>query len=246
MAAPRQVLCTECPTMFPAEGDATTCSNKCRQKRYRRRAKGDQREYAVDTAPVLAAMDTAAKDAVDDLPAVAREVLAEELRPAVREALTGRVLDSIASMVDLLPLAQDALREDLTAVRLVTDFKGEIQYDDDGEPLYEADGDRRQKATALVLKYTVGQPGLSPQPESPEQAPITVIFPSMPAPSQQEGAVDGVAYAELAEGERRCDMCDEAKPADEFVGSSSRCQVCHDAARARIEAAIEVRTQPAS
>ncbi len=189
-------------------------------------------------------MQQATEEALESLPSVAREVMAEELRPVVREALTGRVLDSIGAMIDLLPLAQDALLEDLTAVRALTNDEGEVQYGGDGEPIYVVDGDRRSKATALVLKYTVGQPGLAPQPEAPSQAPMVVNFNGMPAPA---GYTDAVVDAiEIGMNERLCDTCEEVKDVTLFVGGSSRCEACHEANRARVQLAIEERTSNAS
>lgn len=238
-----QYVCTECGTPFIATQASKTCTPACRMKRVRRRGKGDKREWFTDFSDVTKAMEKAAANAVDDLPKVAREVLAEELRPAIREAMTGQVLQSIGDMVrDLLPLALLALKDDLTAMTPMFDDEGAPLLGPNGEHIHLPDYDRRQRATTLVTRYTIGQPGLAPQPEAPEQAPITVIFPSMPAPTAHVEAEASEVF-ELVEGQRVCDICDTAKPADEFVGASSRCQPCHDAHRARIDAAIAARTK---
>lgn len=240
-----QFICTECGDPFLTNtSGAKTCGATCRQRRKRRFDKNaDAPEFAVDRNTTLAAMQDAKSQALDDLPAVAREVLADELRPAVREALSGRVLQSIGDMVELLPLVQDALRDDLTAQTPLLDSNGDAIRDSDGSVVYLPDYDRRAKAVALVAKYTVGQPGLAPQPEMPEQAPLVINFPTMPAPADH---IEGAAVEELpelSEGERICDICREAKDAAEFVGDSPRCQACHDGQRARIEAAIAERTK---
>ncbi len=242
-----QRICTECGAPFlAARASAKTCSDSHRQRRSERRKRqgGAFTDFDIHAGSTQNAMARATEEALEQLPAVARQVLADELRPVVREALTERVLDSIGQMIELLPLAQDALREDLTAVRPMTNDDGDIVYGSDGEPVYLVDGDRRAKATALVLKYTVGQPGLAPQPESPAQAPMVVNFNGMPAPS---GYVDATAeHIEIGLNERLCDSCAEVKDVTLFVGGSSRCEECHEANRARVQLAIDERTANAS
>lgn len=199
-------------------------------------------DFAIDTGETQAAMENATSQAIDDLPAVAREVLADELRPHIREQLTSDVLQGIGDMVNLMPLVQAALADDLSALTpMFVEGTGDPLLDEHGEQFFLPDYDRRQKAVGMVLKYTLGQAGLAPQPEAPEQAPITVVFPTMPAPPPRiEVDTEGVAIEvlELEEGERQCDICNLAKPVAEFVGSSPRCTSCHGAQRARIEAAI--------
>lgn len=223
-----------------------TCGPNCRAKRARRTKAGDKREFAFNDGPVQAAMQRASEDAVAHLPEAARDALVGELAPYVREALSqdeagARVLRSIVDMMELLPLATEGLAEDLIATNMVRDADGRPIRDDSGDYLREPDHDTRHKARALAYKYTIGQPGLAPQPEAPEQAPITVVFPQMEAPT----VVDSTArdLPELEEGQRLCDMCYTAKPAVDFVGSSSRCYACHANNRGRIETAIAERTQ---
>lgn len=199
-------------------------------------------DFAIDVGAVQAAMGNATSAAVDKLPEVAREILGEELRPAIREALTAEVLKGIGDMVELLPLLNDALRDSLTASRVVMNAEGDIVYGDDGEPRMQADSAERMKAAALVLKYTLGQAGLAPQPEAPEQAPMIIQFPTMPPPPAWIDGDEPQELAALPEGSRECDICQTIKPANEFVAASNRCQTCQAAQRVRIQAAIEERT----
>lgn len=242
-----QHICTECGSPFVSRNaTAKTCTPKCRTARNRRHKKaGDAAaEFASEQSHLELVLEKATSAAVDRLPEAAFAALKEELAPVVREALTDEVLRGIGGMVGLLPLMIEGLKESLQATRLVTDSEGGVVYGRDGEPMMVPDHGERAKALALGLKYTVGQPGLAPQPEAPETAPITVIFPAMPAPTQQSVDSTAEALPELVEGERLCDMCRTAKPADEFVGSSNRCAICHEANGARARAAITERTKP--
>lgn len=240
-----QHVCTECPTMFVGSSSAKTCSDACRNKRSRRRKRQGAAftEFDREAGEIQAAMDSATEALLDDLPAVAREVMADELRPIFREHLSGAVLQGIGDMVGLLPRAQAALELQLEAERMVLDSEG-TPVMVDGQPLMVPDHAMRDKAIAHVLRYTVGQPGLAPQPEAPEQAPIIVNFGGMPPPT---GYVDGTAdVVELGMNERLCDTCGVAKDVTEFVGGSSRCEECHEKNRARVQLAIEERTKPGS
>ncbi|MES2936524.1 MAG: hypothetical protein V4864_02505, partial [Pseudomonadota bacterium] len=160
-----QKICSECGDPFLAATDAAkTCREACRKRRSRRaqRQGAAFTEFDVDVSATTAAMEAATSQAIADLPAVARELVADELRPAVREALSGAVLSSIGDMLGLMPLVQDALKDDLTALTPVWNDEGQPLLDFNGEPALVPDYDRRAKAVALMLKYTVGQPGLAP------------------------------------------------------------------------------------
>lgn len=244
-----QHICTECGTPYTSRNPHSKVhSDACRMRRNRRKRRegGAFTDFAIDAGPTADAMQEAAKHAIADLPQVARDVLAGELRPVVREHLTQAVLDSIGSMVDLLPLVHAALADDLVAVRTLRTHDGDIIYGDDGEPIYEVDYDRRSRAVQIVLKNTVQHGGVAPQAEKPEMAPLTIHFDGMQAPlSVGAVTVDGAAYeavVDLPAGARQCDSCGEIKPDDEFVGASDRCEACHAGARDRIQAAIEART----
>lgn len=220
-----------------------TCCDAHRKRRERRRAKQGAAftEYAVDVSATTAAMEGARDAAIDDLPEVARSVLAEELRPMVREHLSGKVLESIGSLIDLLPLAQEALRQDLLAYKPVYHpIDGHMVLDRNGEVMQEVDGDRRKHATALVLKHTVGQSGLAPQPDAPEAAGITVNFSGMPQPVIDATHIDESDQLALEAGDsRQCDVCEEVKPHAEFVANSPRCKLCQAAIRERIDAQVQ-------
>jgi hypothetical protein len=248
MSEPQHHICTECGSPFVAQKGAKTCDEKCRKRRSVRKAQqgANFTEFSVEAGPVQASMALAVEAGVADLPSIARDVLAEELRPVLREALTGRVLESIGTMVsDLLPLALSALRDDLEALRPASDSAGLLLHDDDGEFLMLPDYDRRQKAYQLVVKNTIAQPGLAPQPEAPDAAPIIVQFPegmAMPSPPTVDGeAVEAPPQHELEPGQRQCDSCGLAKVEAEFVAGSERCWACHGKGEARVRAAIEAR-----
>lgn len=242
----KQYICTECGDPFAASmPNAKTCGERCRKRRQRRQKAGDSRDYAFDATQIHEAWAAAKELALDHLPDVAQQVLADEMRPIIREALTDEVLSSIDDMMGLMALSNKALSDALRAATFEFNEDGTPMVDQNGDRVVVADHDTRLKAAAMVHRVTLLQPGLAPQPEQPDAAPIVVNFGSMPAISQ---AVEGSAHEviELDEGERLCDMCALPKPADEFVGSSSRCLECHLGNRKRIETAIEERTRPAS
>lgn len=94
-----------------------------------------------------------------------RDVMAEEVRPVVREELAGRVLEQIDRLITLTPEALDALYEDL---------KG-------------SDAVLRQRAYTLLLKYTVGSP-LASDAETTDEKNL-VINVGMPGPESVEAEV---------------------------------------------------------
>jgi hypothetical protein len=246
-----QKICSECGEPFIAATDAAkTCCEAHRKRRERRKKRQGTAftDYDVDVSATALAMEKATSAAVADLPNVARELIRDELRPAVREALSGQVLESIGDMLGLMPLVQAALKDDLTALTPVWNDEGNQLLDTHGEPALVPDYDRRAKAVALMLKYTVGQPGLAPQPDAPEAAGVTVVFSGMPEPTIVSTAdeLPEERLAELESGEsRQCDICNEVKARDLFIGASSRCEECQGKLRVRVDeavAAMEART----
>lgn len=237
------LTCTECgKVMVDKQANRRTCSPACRVARTRRRKKGDMRERLPHASDAQVALAEASRKGLDKLPQIAREVLADEIRPVVREELMkADVLDSIGDMVKLLPLAQDAIRDDLTARVPVYDDAYQPVLDENGEHMHRVDYDRRSRAVAIVLKYTVGQPALAPQPEQPEHQGLIINFPGLPQPASIDGEiVEEAEQLAIEEGSsRQCDVCAEVKPASEFVGDSPRCTLCHAAVRERARIMLE-------
>lgn len=235
----KQVICRECGDPFlSSSGRAIVCGKACTARRVRRRKRqgGTFTEWASDFSHDVAEMEKATSQALDDLPNVARDVLAEQIRPAIDKALVQEgVLESLAAMVGLMPRVVAGLAADLDAMKFVYDFEGKPVRDADGEHLQEPDQDTRNRAKSHLLKYTAGMPGLAPQPEAQAMAPLVVNFTGMQA--MVAAPVDASVVELIAEVEagtsRVCDSCGLAKPVDEFVGGSERCQECHGKVRER-------------
>ncbi len=150
---------------------------------------------------------------MDDVPAIGREVMKEELRPVVREMLTEDVLRSIQKLVALTPDAVDKIAEDLHSDDLVL----------------------RNKAYTLITRYTIGHQSLVPPTEMEAQG-LTVNF-HLPRPGDQPDSSDAVTGSAVeldADDEfRTCDMCGEEKPITEFIARSFRCSTCFEQQRER-------------
>lgn len=191
--------CSECGT--PLEGNdprRKTCTASCRAKRSRRLKRKTDAATAARARP--AHQRHVAAIVEDEIPDVAHEVIAEELRPIVREAITEEVLRSIDQLVALTPDAIKALGEDL-----------------------ESTDDRvRQTAYTLALKYTVGNAAIT----SDDQPTGLVVNFELPRPGRvaQEDAVPADS-----EEVKECLVCQEDKPLSEFVSNSDRCTTCHAA-----------------
>lgn len=238
----RTAACTECGKVFQASrSNHITCSQACRKARERRRAKGDMRHALPGASDAQVALEEATLLGLDRLPDTVQAVLAEEVRPIVREELLkGNVLDSIADMCNMLPLAQAAIKDDLTAREPVFHDNWEPVLDADGNQLYRIDYDRRAKAVTYVLKYTLGQAALAPQPLQPENQGIVVNFTGLGRPESIDAEIiEEAELIQLEEGvTRRCDVCADIKPRDEFVGNSPRCMECHEEVRIRAAEAL--------
>jgi hypothetical protein len=211
VAAPRK--CSECPTPLTYP-DGThkppitrTCSKRCRAKRARRikRATAEGRAkspYALE----LQELATAAQDSAKD---VAHELLKDELRPIIREAMTEEVLRGIQTMVEITPEAIAVLKEQLTS----------------------KDATIAQRAATLMLKYTMGNPSVAPPPTQAAPSPLTVQF-NIPRPGDAIAASSEVSTEATL---RECTDCSTHKPEDDFVGASPRCQECFDKLHATLE-----------
>lgn len=130
--------------------------------------------------------------------------LRDQLRPIVREAIDEDVMRAIDDMVGLTPSAVKALRADL---------------DNEKDPVL------RQRAYSLVIKYTLGNPNVAP-PREATALPFQVNF-NLPRPAELEPQPNDIVPLDGDIGAwQTCDVCHLAKPDEEFVGGSSRCQSC--------------------
>lgn len=185
--------CTECPTLLPEGSRAKTCSDSCRQKRARRvkKARGD----AGRASAAARGMTADQKAALED---VAHEVMAKELTPVIREAITEEALGSLRALVGLLPGVIEGLETDI----------------------YDTDDLVRQKAHTLVLRYALGSGAATDD----AGAALTIIN-AMPRPDSSAPEASDAEITDATEM-RVCDICEDEKPAPQFVGASSRCEDC--------------------
>lgn len=205
--------CSECGESLAGKAPQTkTCSTSCRAKRSRRlKRKGSHGGgFALPDE-----MKTMSEVVRQEAPDIAHTVIAEELRPVVREAMTEDVLRSIHSLVALTPNAIAALQQDLESDDAVI----------------------RSKATTLVLKYTLGHPALV-RPDDTDPGKQLVVNLNLPRPELPAE----VAGDETHEGEvlddavevRTCDMCTTTLPVADFAADSYRCMKCWDDQRASV------------
>lgn len=143
---------------------------------------------------------------------ITSKVMAEEIRPIVREQLTDDVMRGIAGLVNLTSRAVELLGRDMES----------------------HDESVSQKATALVLRYTLGNQSVAPAPAEVQPGAMTVNF---HAPRAEVEVIEAhvVEDPAIEAGEvQLCCECAVPKPLDAFVGGSTRCQTCHDALQATI------------
>lgn len=204
--------CSECPNPLPltARKDQKTCTPSCRAKRSRRlrRQKVTAKQYPVHLKQMSEAVN-------HEAPNVAHEVLVEELRPVVREAITEDTLRALDKLVGLTPRMVECIEEDL----------------------YSEDATIRQRAYTLLAKYTVGHHAVV-QPEDKTPGQQLVVEFNLPRPGA--GEVQGhEAAVELEATEvRSCDTCGADKPITEFIANSHRCATCYDELRAKAAAML--------
>ena len=210
--------CSECGELLvdsvgrPKPAGTKTCSPKCRQKRARRIkraqvAAGAQSKYDVEHQGMAAAV----REQVAD---VTHEVLKEELRPLVREAMTEDVLLNISTLIGLSPKAIAKLEE---------------QMDSEDETI-------SQRAVTLLLKYTMGNPSVAPPPSVQAPAPMSVVF-NIPRPGDTTAESSDAVTLQPGEADelRECTDCHEEKPDHEFVASSDRCVECFNELRGKVD-----------
>ncbi len=155
---------------------------------------------------------TARLHAVDDAAKTAvAETVQEQVREYVnREILTEDLLERIKTMVGLTPAAIAAI-EDL---------------------LGSEDSEVALRAAQTILRYTMGNPSVAPPSLEQAASPMTIAF-NLPRPG--DGDRDPVVQpAEL----RQCNDCGLAKPEDEFVAGSSRCQACFKSIQESVHAKL--------
>ncbi len=202
MATKLHQRCSECPhTLKGRPAGTKTCSIKCKSARARRikrskEAAGQNSVLPEGMADVSAVVTKGAKD-------VAHEVLRDELRPIVREALTEDVLHGINTMVGLTPRAIELLQKQMES----------------------RDETISQRAVTLLLKYTMGNPSVAPPPTTPAAGGLTVVL-GMPRPGDAIGSEVAAQDPSDAEELRACGDCGEDKLECEFVAGSQRCRTC--------------------
>jgi hypothetical protein len=203
-------ICSECSNRLE-RSTQKTCSTACRSKRARRLKKqrleasrkgGENNALPEHLAPLSAAVSKNAKQ-------VAHEILKEEMKPVVREAITEDVLNAINDLVALTPTMVAAIKDDLAS---------------DDKYL-------RQKAYSLLARYTLGNSSVAPAPATAAPGPMQVVF-QLPRPGDDGAPSITVEAEEL----RTCMECQATKPASEFVANSERCQACHDALQEKVRA----------
>jgi len=147
-----------------------------------------------------------------------REAFIEELRPVVREAIDEDAVRAIKGMVGLAPAAILVLQEDLSAE----------------DPVL------RQRAAALIMKYSLGNPNAMP-PREAAGAGLTIIN-QMP----DAGQVDPPVEAEVVDDEtRRCESCRLDRPRSAFVADAPVCGTCVEQRKAAIFEAHGLSSQDA-
>ncbi len=204
---PRPRVCSECGASLAGRAaQSRTCSDKCRQARSQRLRRV---KPGPDSDPEhIRTVREVVRGERDDVP---ERIVAEELRPVVREAITEDVLKAIRDFVALTPEVVAAIREDL-------------QSDD---------ATIRQKAYSLVARYTLGHPALIPDDVS-ESKQLNVHF-NLPRPdpeAAQEVPAEAAVKLDVADF-KTCDICDVAKPERDFIAGSDRCADCYEKQRER-------------
>lgn len=179
-------LCTECGGSLEGKRpQAKTCSQRCRRLRSKR-----QRD---DNA--------AGRLNEENIGEVTKDVLRDELRPIVREAITDSVIRSIEDLIGHVPKAIEV------AAKLLDSEDEKTRFD----------------AATLILRHTTGNKSVVPDVNAGQGTKLEVVL-GLPRP---EASVEGVIEGEVI-SEKECDSCHNTKPLTEFVGGSDRCQTCYD------------------
>ncbi len=194
--------CSECAAPLSGKSvRAVTCSDRCRLARSRRirRANREVEEFAQHNN---AGAQEIAAIVRREAPSLVTRVMADQLAPIVREALTEDVLRAVDALVHLTPRAVELLAADLES----------------------EDSTVRQRAYTLVTKYTVGHPALIKSEDTDPHSQLVVNF-NLPRPGAAALSPSDAITVE-DEDSRVCDMCHAEKGAGEFVSGSTRCADC--------------------
>ena len=179
-------VCLNCAENLPegSHGSRRFCNNTCRSQFNRRAVAGS------GLTTMREARNLAKKLAFQNMQDEVREVLREEIRKAITQHVRDNVLGAAEAMTGLLPEAIGALAVDIQ----------------DPDPIF------RQRATNLILKYTMG---FADKGEDGEDARIIQIIHGVPIP---EGPL-GEAMAETVDA-----IYEEAAVQTDW----ERCYVCHE------------------
>jgi hypothetical protein len=212
----RKRRCSECGASLDGKAPQTrTCSDVCRTNRSRRLRAAKVKSG--ETRSLSPEQEAAADFATGERDDVARQVVAEELRPVVREIIDEKVMNGVRDMIGLTPAAVKAIEEDLQSDDAVI----------------------RQRAYSLVVKYTIGHSALVRPPEE-EAGKMMVVNFQMPRPGDGDVVDSDAVTVDIQDDEiRQCDMCNEDKPVTEFIANSSRCRECYDKQRSAAAGMIE-------
>lgn len=166
------------------------CSRACSQRRYR----VNRGEAASGRTP--------GELVSEETERAAAELLREELRPHVREAITDEVIVQIKDLIKATPLA---------IAELIKQLKN-------------PDVEIRQKAAKEILRHTTGNKAIVPDINADRQQDLIVHF-ALPRPDDPtpNGPLDAPP-----EDLRQCDSCQSWKTPREFEGSSDRCTDCFE------------------
>lgn len=208
MATPRRV-CLNCGRALAGRDvRRKTCSDRCRKAI--QRARGAQRVTSLPDAELTGDAIHNERGARSPL----RQVISEELRPIVREAIDEEVIKAIGALVRLSPGAIAALEDDL----------------DSDDPLI------RQRAYSLVLKFALDNAHITPPRADKPHLQVDVNLPrpdTTPAPPLD----DASRALEPAPG-RICVGCREPRAASDFQADAPMCSRCLEQRRERVLAAL--------
>ena len=207
-------VCTECGKPLPGNDPRRkTCGSACRAKRSRRikrarKTKDGPLTFTDDERAITQAVRS-------EIPEVGHQVMEEELRPIVREAITDETIAAIGKLVALTPTVVEKLSVDVES----------------------EDAAIRQKAYTLIAKYTFGHPAIIKTDEEVGGKQMVVNF-NIPRPGDDQDSEQPSVEASSQEI-RQCDKCGEDKPITEFVAGSYRCSTCYASQQSQANEILE-------